>query len=223
MNFDPFVLPFTIGFNGLVLLLIVKYGRWFISLDPSQRNKIFRNILSVHSLNALKEIFSESLLHRKVFRANPKLGYMHMSLAFGWFLLIVAGKVEVTIYEGDIMHAPYLGIFFRYFVTDTDFPLAGVFKNLMDLILLFILTGLGFAIAKRFSSRQVVGMKRTTKHSFKDKTALIALWWIFPLRLLAESLTAANFHNGGIITNNLGGLLDEILPADMLYYLFWWL
>ena len=35
----------------------------------------------------------ESLLHRRIFKVNPLLGYMHMSLAFGWFLLIVVGWI----------------------------------------------------------------------------------------------------------------------------------
>ena len=46
------------------------------------------------------EVVSESLLHRRIFRVNPLLGYMRMSLAFGWFLLIAVGWAETIAYLG---------------------------------------------------------------------------------------------------------------------------
>ena len=59
----------------------------------------------------------ESLLHRKLFRKNPFLGYMHMCFAFGWFLIILIGKFEVIAYSGKITARPYVAIFFKYFVS----------------------------------------------------------------------------------------------------------
>ena len=44
-------------------------------------------------------VVSESLHHRRIFRVNPLLGYMHMSLAFGWFLLIAVGWAETIAYR----------------------------------------------------------------------------------------------------------------------------
>jgi Fe-S oxidoreductase len=165
----------------------------------------------------------ESLIHRKILKTNLRLGYMHMSLAFGWFLLIFFGTVEADIFGLKHLNAPYKAIFFRFFNPDhgrNGFEAAYGF--FMDLILAFILSGLLLAIIKRFYSR-VVGMKKTTKLKITDKIALTSLWLIFPSRLLAESFTSAIYGNGGFLTGSLGAWLDAFLPADKLAYPFWWL
>jgi Fe-S oxidoreductase len=91
----------------------------------------------------------------------------------------------------------------------------------MDIFLLFILTGLALALVKRASSNWF-GLKKTTKHAFFDRVAITTLWLIFPLRLLAESLTATHHHHGSFLTNNLGEFLGSFLPAQLLYYPAWW-
>ena len=40
-----------------------------------------------------------------------------MSLAFGWFLLIVIGHLEVVVAKGGLNFPFYYAIFFRYFET----------------------------------------------------------------------------------------------------------
>ncbi len=67
---------------------------------------------------SLKEIFMESLIHRKILKTNFRLGYMHMSLAFGWFLLIFFGTIEADIFGAKHLNAPYKAIFFRFFNPD---------------------------------------------------------------------------------------------------------
>ena len=96
MRFDYFVVPFCLGFGYLIIILLFKYGRWINELGEGTAIRIFKSLLSRKTLLAFKEIFLECLVHRKVFRVNPLLGYMHMSLALGWFLLIVIGKFEAS-------------------------------------------------------------------------------------------------------------------------------
>ncbi|NSW95293.1 MAG: 4Fe-4S dicluster domain-containing protein [Bacteroidales bacterium] len=165
----------------------------------------------------------ESLLHRKIFKKSFRLGYMHMSLAFGWFLLILFGTIEADIFGDTHLNPPHKAIFFRFFHPEhgrTAFESA--FAFLMDFILLFILSGLILAVLKRFSSR-VVGMKKSTKLITVDKIALTSLWLIFPSRLIAESLTSGAYGTGSFLTGSLGSWFASFLPADQLAYPFWWL
>src|SRR5665647_1201940 len=98
MKFDLFVLPFTSGLLFLLGYLMVTYARWFKQMNRTDRSKVITGFFSFRLFGALREIFSESLLHRRIFLKNRLLGYMHMSLAFGWFLLIAVGNIESRIY-----------------------------------------------------------------------------------------------------------------------------
>ena len=81
------------------------------------------------------------------------LGYMHMTFAFGWFLLIVVGKIESMVYHTSAFNPPYFAIFFRYFHPAKEtFPYSEFFAFLMDLILTFLLIGILLAVTKRFCS-----------------------------------------------------------------------
>jgi Fe-S oxidoreductase len=221
--FNPFVIPFTIGIIILPLMLLTRYMHWLKDLGVEDFRIIRSSVFSVRTLKALKEIFLECLIHRKVFRVNTLLGYMHMSLAFGWFLLIVVGKTETLFYTGDPVNEIYYPVFFRYFeLTPHPSAMLIIFNALMDLILIFILTGLIFAIIKRFRSR-VTGLKKITKHSTIDRLSLTALWLIFPLRLLAESTTASYAGNGSIISQPLGDFFSEFMPTQELSIILWWL
>jgi Fe-S oxidoreductase len=223
MNYHPFVLPFTIGLIALFVILIVLFGKWIKQLDKYDKKLLKKNIFSFHTAKALKEAFMESLLHRKIFKANPMLGYMHMSLAFGWFLLILFGNIQAILYTGELAHPPHFPIFFNYFITaPAEYPLQATMEFLMDFLLLFVLTGLLIAMGKRFYSR-IVGMKRTTNLKFFDRLALTSLWLIFPFRLLAESFTSGIYHNGNFLTGSLGNLFSEYLVPDSLETLFWWI
>ena len=222
MKFDLFVLPFTLGLVFLLSYLAVQYTVWYFRLERPDRLKVRSGFFSKRLFSALKEISSESLLHRKIFLQNRLLGFMHMSLAFGWFLLIVVGNLESRVYEPVAANPPYVPIFFKFFhANPVNFPLHRVFSFVMDLLLLFVLAGVIMALAKRIYSR-AYGMKRTTKLIPADRFAMMSLWLIFPLRLLAESFTAATFGGGDFLTGTVGNLLGSILPANALYYPFWW-
>lgn len=221
-KFDWFVLPFTVGLIFLIAVLFAKYFGWINKLAKSEKLKIKTGLLSVKSLQAAYEVVLESLLHRKIFKTNPLLGYMHASLAFGWFLLIVIGNLESRLYYNGEMSAPYVPIFFRFFNPNpTDFNYHAHFAFAMDLILAIVLTGVMLAWVKRTYSR-MFGMKKTTQLQWGDKLALSTLWFIFPLRFLAESFTSATFGGGSFLTATSGQFFGSILPVQSLAYPAWW-
>jgi len=222
MKFDLFVLPFTFGLVFLLGYLAFTYTKWFNRLERVDKSKVIKGFISFRIYNALREILCESLLHRKIFLRNRLLGFMHMSLAFGWFLLIAIGNLESRVYLPTEMNPPYIPIFFRYFhASPGAFPLHRVFSFLMDLLLLLVLSGVILAFAKRLYSR-AYGMKRTTRLNRGDRFALTSLWLIFPLRLLAESFTSATYGGGDFLTGTTGHFLGSFVPASMLYYPAWW-
>jgi Fe-S oxidoreductase len=223
MQFDPFIIPFNIGLYFILVYCIARCITWFRDLSRADKLRLQRGFFGNAFGQSLKEIFMESLLHRKIIKTNLRLGYMHMSLAFGWFLLILFGTIEADIFGSKHLNAPYKAIFFKYF--NPGHGAAGfekVWAFTMDLILAFILSGLLLAVIKRFSAK-AVGMKRTTKLKVIDKIALTSLWLIFPSRLLAESFTSGAFGTGSFLTGTLGSGLAAILPARELAYPFWWL
>ena len=223
--FANFCLPFIIGAVVMFAIVLIKYFSWLRNLPKSDLKLIAKGIFTTRSIAAAWEVICESLLHRRIFRVNPLLGYMHMSLAFGWFLLILVGWIETVAYLG-LRWVPLQGhVFFKYFV-----PLNGIeghmplFDFVMDALLLFVLSGVALAWFKRIRSRSL-GMKRTTKHTTFDRVALSALWFIFPLRLIAESITAAIYGGGSFLTGGIGTLLAKTINVEFLNYLYepaWW-
>jgi Fe-S oxidoreductase len=223
MQFDPFVIPFNLGLYFILIYAVARSIIWFRELSRPDKLRLQRGFFGRAFGQSLKEIFFESLIHRKILKTNPRLGYMHMSLAFGWFLLILFGTLEADIFGGRHLNAPYKAIFFKFFNPDHGKTFSEVvFSFLMDLILAFILSGLILAIIKRFTPK-ALGMKKTTRLKVKDKIALTALWLIFPSRLLAESLTSGAYGTGSFLTGSLGSLLASFLPAREVAYPFWWL
>ena len=222
-HFISFVVPFYLGCLFLFGVLIYKFIRWIGLIDREERHAMWRNILSLKIFRAIGETVNESLLHRKIYRKNPLLGYMHMSLAFGWFMMIVVGKIESSIFNKSLLDDPSFAIFFRYFVRDKSlFFGQNTLSFIMDFLLIIVLSGLALAIFKRFRSR-VLGMKKTTKQTSIDKVALTALWWIFPFRLLAESVTAGVAQNGSFFTKFVGNLFVTIgLPLEVIELPIWW-
>ena len=223
MQFDPFVIPFNIGLYFILFYVVGRSIIWFRGLSRPDKLRLQRGFFGKAFGQSLKEIFMESLIHRKILKTNPRLGYMHMSLAFGWFLLILFGTIEADIFGEKHLNHPYKAIFFKFF--NPEHGRAGfeaVWAFLMDLILLFILSGLLLAVIKRFSPK-VVGMRKSTRLKGLDKVALTSLWLIFPARLIAESLTSGAYHSGSFLTGTLGSWLASFLPANDLAYPFWWL
>lgn len=223
--FAPFTIPFIIGTIFLFAAVATKFVLWLVRLPRVDERLIRHNLFTWHTLAAVWEVVRESLLHVRIFKVNPVLGFMHASLAFGWFLLIVVGWIETVAYLGA-QWVPLQGhVFFKYFM-----PINGImhheplFEQLMDALLLVVLTGVALAWMKRLRSR-FMGMRRTTKHILFDRVALSALWLIFPARLIAESLTAALYGGEGFLTGSLGHILAESVPHDLLVMFYepsWW-
>ncbi len=220
--YHPFVIPFCAGALILFAILIAKFILWIHRLSANQKRRCLRNIVSWKTLAAIWECLRECLFHRNIFKRNFVLGYMHLSFALGWFLLIVVGKAEASCYSHTFWEEPWMAIFFRFFEDGrTDYWMPGLFTFVMDLLLAWILSGILLAICKRIYSR-LLGMRKTTRHKWYDRIGIIALWCIFPCRLLAESVTASIRHNGGWLTQTVGDAL-AFLPTEALQLPLWWL
>lgn len=220
--FAPFCIPFLVGAAVMFVTLAWKWGVWLYRLPRADKRLIVRGLPSRMTWQAAGEAVSESLLHRRIFRVNALLGYMHMSLAFGWFLLIAVGWIETMAYMG-LRWVPIQGhVFFRYFSTGLQHK--PFFDFLMDLLLLFVFSGVALAWGKRFFSKKM-GMRRTTKHVAGDRVALSALWFVFPARLVAESATCSLYGGGGFLTGSLGAWMADHISTLALMNLesaAWW-
>lgn len=224
MNFyAPFCLPFIVGAAVMFAVVAGKWSVWLWRLPRADKLRIARGLPSAATLRATGEVIGESLLHRRIFRIDPLLGYMHMSLAFGWFLLIAVGWAETIAHLG-LRFVPLQGhVFFKYFAT--GLPHKPFFDLVMDLLLLFVLSGVALAWGKRFCSK-ALGMRRTTRHVVGDRIALSALWFIFPARLVAESTTCALYGGGGFLTGTLGTWMHDHISVMALMNLetaAWWI
>lgn len=218
---ELFTLPFIIGTVYFLILVITRFVRWFLGLSKIDKIRVWKGLRTRKTWQSVKDSVREGLLHRSIFKVNPRLGYMHMSLAFGWFLLIVIGHIETMWVEGSVHFPIYNSIFHRYFYTEHPSSFTGqFFATLMDFILLFVLSGVFLAFLKRFSS-SVFGMQRSTKLKSGDRIALISLWFIFPLRFLAESITAGYYHNGGVVSQSAGKLLASGFDLEKIIYPSW--
>jgi Fe-S oxidoreductase len=221
MKFNPFVIPFCIGLAFLLVFLIIRFAGWVRKLSLPDQLRFRNGFFSLKLFSATREIIMESLLHRRIFMRNIVLGYMHMSFAFGWFMLILIGNIEARMYARIHINPPYYPIFFKFFVHDES-TIAGsmIFTFLMDFFLLLVLSGLILAVIKRFFST-AFGMKKTTNLKITDKVALSALWFIFPCRLIAESVSSEIHHSGGFLTGSVGSVLGSFCNVEYLLFPAW--
>ena len=205
MNFsDYFYYPFLIGTIFLFIVVIGRFVKWFIGLSKIDKIRVRIGLFSMKTLQSVWESIREGLLHHNIFKTNKLLGYMHTSLAFGWFLLIVVGHIEVSCYHGSMFFPFQESVFFRFYNTENaDFPGHTFFSYAMEILLFFVLSGVLLAYFKRFRSK-TFGMKRTTRMRYGDRIGLTALWLIFPMRFLCETFTAGVYHNGSPIFNAIG-------------------
>ena len=233
-HFDPFVIPFSIGVLFLFGVILYRYIKWFFTLPLGSRYRFGKKIFSYRTITAAWECIQESILHLSVWRRNAVLGYMHMSFALGWLMLIIVGKLETSAYLKDLINPPYLHVFFRFFYPEESFRFHHGFNYafLMDLLLIFVLSGVALAVFKRLRSN-ALGMKKTTKHTAGDRVALSVLWLIFPARLLAETVTCGLKQPvplptalGNFMTHGLGEGLRNLVGTEVLAYMempAWWL
>ena len=221
-GFDPFVIPFLIGMVFVLSYCLVAMIRVVCQLPKADRKRFLLSLITPKYIwMNIRDIFLNCLIHVKLWKRNKVLGYMHSSIAFGWFMLIVLGHLEVMLFVPERIHLFYYPIFFNYFVAETEQTLQGaLLMFLMDFFLLIVLSGILLAIIKRFASR-IVGMRRTTRLSALDQVGLYSLWAIFPLRLLAESFTA-HISGGSFMTIPANWLFRQFLGNDLHALPTWW-
>ncbi len=222
-GYDNFVLPFMFGMLFIICYLLIGLIRILKHIPAKDRKKLLISFVTPRIIfKNIKDIICDCLIHVKIFKRKAILGYMHASIAFGWFMLIVIGHIEVALYVPQRNGVLYYPVFFRYFVKqEGDVSLRGAFFFfLMDFFLLVVLSGIGLAIYKRIHSI-ALGMRRTTQPSFADRVALYCLWSIFPLRLLAESFTAG-ISGGSFLTKPMNWLFANFLSNDLHILPTWW-
>ncbi len=221
-GYSNFVIPFMIGMIFVLSWCIIGAIRVIMELSAEDRKKFFLSLLNPKIMaKNIKDWFCDCLFHVKLWKRNKLLGYMHSSIAFGWFMIIVIGHIEVFLYTPERIHQVWYPIFFRYFVAVTENTMKGsFFFFLMDFFLLVILSGIILAITKRIRSR-LFGMRRTTRPSLTDTIGLYALWSIFPLRLLAEGFTA-DISGGSFLTKSLNDVLHFFFSDQMNMLPTWW-
>lgn len=221
-GYNDFVLPFMIGMVFILSYCIIALIRIIAQLPKEDRRHFFVSLVTPKTLvKNIKDIFCDCLLHVKIWKRNKLLGYMHSSIAFGWFMLIIVGHIEVLLYTPHRAKLFYYPIFFRYFVAETESTMKGaVLFFLMDFFLLVVLSGIVLAIVKRIRSR-MFGMRRTTNPSFLDLVGLYSLWSIFPLRLLAEGFTA-DISGGSFLTKSLNYVFTSFLSDHANMLPSWW-
>ena len=196
--FHPFVIPFVLGMAFVLTYCFVGLLRIIAQLPKDDRRQFWRSLVTPKTAWAnIRDLFGDCLFHVKIWKRNPILGYMHSSIAFGWFMLIAIGhvmlftlkplqNVDVQGFERTFTNF-YYPIFYKHFAEETP-----VFAFLMDLFLIVIITGIFIAVVKKIYSG-MVGVKRVTKFGFADNMIRFALWTIFPFRLIAEKTNIMAF------------------------------
>lgn len=232
-TFDPFVLPFVLGMTFVLLYCLIGMIRIIWQLPKEDRRKLFRSLITPKSAwKNIRDLFNDCLFHVKIWKRKPLIGYMHSSIAFGWFMIIVIGHIEafaLSPFKGielpfmeKMMSNLYLTIFFRYFSLEELTLKAQILSFLMDFFLFMIISGIFIAVVKKKRPKKV-GMKRVTKFGIREDLVRIALWTIFPLRFLAEA-SVAGFAGGSFLTKFLGfELLFGGNYNETLSLVFWWL
>ena len=154
-GFDPFVIPFVIGMIFVLGYCLIAMVRVVCQLPKADRKRFLLSLITPKYIwMNVRDIFLNCLIHVKLWKRNKVLGYMHSSIAFGWFMLIVLGHLEVMLFVPERIRFFYYPIFFNYFVAETEQTLQGaLLMFLMDFFLLLVLSGIVLAIIKRFVSR----------------------------------------------------------------------
>ena len=88
-GYNDFVLPFLIGMAFVITYCLVALMRILLQLSPEDRKRFFISLVTPKTmLKNVRDIFCDCLLHVKIWKRNKLLGYMHSSIAFGWFMLL---------------------------------------------------------------------------------------------------------------------------------------
>ena len=115
-GYNDFVLPFVCGMLFVLAYCLIGMIRIIMQLPGEDRKRFFISLVTPKTLvKNIKDIFLKCLIHVDLWKRNKLLGYMHSSIAFGWFMLILVGHIEVFLYTSNLgAKALYYPIFFRY-------------------------------------------------------------------------------------------------------------
>ncbi|MBO5545175.1 MAG: (Fe-S)-binding protein, partial [Bacteroidales bacterium] len=95
-HFDPFVIPFLVGMAFVLGYCLIAMIRVIAQLPKEDRKRFLVSLITPKYLwMDVRDIFLNCLIHVKLWKRNRVLGYMHSSIAFGWFMIIVLGHLEV--------------------------------------------------------------------------------------------------------------------------------
>lgn len=221
-GFHPFVIPFLVGMAFVLLYCFGAMIRVIFELSWQDRKKFFLSLINPKIIyKNFKDIFLNCLIHVPLWKRNKLFGYMHSSIAFGWFMLIVLGHIEVLLFVPGRINLFYYPIFFNYFVAENDWTLHGsLLFFLMDFFLLLVMSGIALAIARRVKN-YMFGVKRMARPTFLNVIGLYSLWAIFPLRWLAESFTA-HISGGSFLTVPANWLFRQFLGNELYMLPTWW-
>ena len=221
-GFHPFVIPFLVGMAFVLLYCFGAMIRILFELSWKDRNKFFLSLINPKIIyKNIKDIFLNCLIHVQLWKRNKLFGYMHSSIAFGWFMLIVLGHLEVLLFVPGRKHLLYYPIFFNYFVAEDNVTLHGTLLFiLMDVFLLLVMSGIALAILRRIKNH-MFRVKRMARPSFLNVVGLYSLWAIFPLRWLAESFTA-HISGGSFLTIPANWLFRQFLGNELNMLPTWW-
>jgi len=250
--FDPYVIPFTAGLIFITIAVAYYWIKALKRLEPEEINKIKSNILSPKIIpiffSWLKEVFLESLLHRKIFGRNFLLGFMHMCIAFGWFCVIISEHIRefITVGLGNAIYV-YFPIFLFDFLRPEGSPgspfssmpveafaittTAIVFIFLHDFFMTMILTGKALSIVKKYKPG-LFGMETKTKHNQWDQLIVMLLMLLFIPRMFAIGCAMYNgadaYAAGSVspaiyafLSYNFGQLIGPFLASYE--SIFWWI
>ena len=94
--YDPFVLPFVFGMTFVLGYCILALVRILVQLKAADRRKFALSLINPAILaKNIRDLFCDCLFHVKLWKRNKVLGYMHSSIAFGWFMIILIGHIVV--------------------------------------------------------------------------------------------------------------------------------
>ena len=114
-GFDPFVIPFLVGMIFVLAYCGIGFLVILFQLSREDRKRFLLSLVNpVTAWKNIKDIFLNCLIHVKLWKRNRVLGFMHSSIAFGWFLLIFVGAIESRIGTKGHFHY-WVAIFYRYF------------------------------------------------------------------------------------------------------------
>ena len=89
-GFHPFVIPFLVGMAFVLLYCFGAMLRVIYELSWQDRKKFFLSLLNPKILlKDIKDIFLNCLIHVPLWKRNKLFGFMHSSIAFGWFMIIL--------------------------------------------------------------------------------------------------------------------------------------